>query len=397
MNLHNELVSNAEVYVFPRAPEEELAYLREMVEGKEIEILPVGNVGYIAFNTCHLYIAEAPLVLLDWDDTAAKTTADKRLCWDELEKLGIPQDIIQLCDNTSRVFVGDTEPTYEPELEMRLLSMALEKVGNTSSQAIIAALVILKNELIGNRALDAYPVHSSIRAIYQRTRFSPRLFPDTLATLSKLRGNPQRPTNVGILTYGDPSFQFEKVKELLSGNDIGIVLLTKARKGTFLQTFLKENVLKNVPMQYTYQETPRGEGVDFASWQVPIVLFDDDPKQVESFSSVAEAEGIQALGVVRVRRQQIKHADVDTIHGPFVTEIRPSETYLDIELFNGALQELRIRAVEKYLSTTFVVQLKSDPSLIDHTDVIASMKFVADARHIEFQTVKENLQRQATD
>lgn len=361
-------IPQAETDAFPRTPEDEIKHLRGLVEGKEIQVNPISDVGYIAFNTQRPYIAEAALALLDWDDTAAQTSKDKKRCWDELEALGIDPEVIKHCDKISRVLVGDEEPTYEPELEMRLLSYVKSFSGEHPiplTSELKNSLHDLRQELIKQRSLEEQAVDPDIHDLYKRTRFTSTLYPDTLATIHTLRGLEERPFNVGILTYGDPSFQFEKVKDILDGEDVGLVLLTKVRKGKFFKEFLKSNPLKDAPIQYTYAETPRNVGVDYAGWKIPIVLFDDDPKQVQSFRSIAESEKIHALGVARVRRQGVKRADAETEIGRMVSEINPSDSYLDTELFKESFWELTVRGMEDWIEDQVIPQLSHDSGVLN--------------------------------
>jgi hypothetical protein len=338
---------------FPRSKDQEYQHLQEMANEKGLGIKPIGELGYIAYNPENPYVAEAPLILLDWDDTAAQTSKDKEQCWAELASIGMDDDVIAYCDKKSRVVIGDEEATYEPELEMRLLSAAMNfaEHGRISfSPEMKASLDRIRKELIENLNLHDYPVRPEIQGIYDRTRFSSSLYPDTLQTIQDLSGTKEEPHNVSLLTYGDPSFQGAKVFDTVKKSNLKFALLTNTRKGKFFQELIRLNGLSEIPTEYLHEETPRGVGIDFKGWNIPVILFDDDPKQVGSFRSIAEKENIAGLGVVRVRRQGVKRADQETERGTMIAEIRPSDTYLDTDLFAVALAELkdRIRNSEEF-------------------------------------------------
>ncbi len=339
-----------EIPFFPLSPSDELQRICELGRQVDCSVIPIPGAGYVVHKNDSPYIAEAPLVLLDFDDTGAQTTSDKVHCWEEIQALGIPQEVVKECDKISRVYLGDEEPMYEPELEMRLLSRAKQLVDSHKSiDKILASVQKLRAELVATRNFDQQQVETAIRNIYDRTRYTSTLYPDTIESLRRLHGNDEIPTNVAILTYGDPVFQFTKTSQLLREGVVSTVFLTTTRKGRFFQEALHENPFQHFPLVYRYTETPRGIGVDFKNWQVMVVLFDDDPKQVTSFNSVAEHEGITGLGVVRVRRAGVKRAEKDTPMGALVTEIQPSDTYLDANLFEQATKELEIRVLENFL------------------------------------------------
>lgn len=109
---------------FPYSQEEELNNIHDILGARPAHVIPIGNAGYYIHNPQVPYIAEAPLILLDLDDTAIQYTAGKKECWKQLKEIGVRQETIMLCDSLARIQLG-TERLYEPEVEMRLLTHAL--------------------------------------------------------------------------------------------------------------------------------------------------------------------------------------------------------------------------------------------------------------------------------
>lgn len=348
-----EAIRPREALKFPPSGNAELRHLREIVATKEATITPVGNLGYLVQNRKAPYVAEAPLILLDWDDTGAQTAQDKKRCFQELEGLGISKEIIKFCDKFSRVDMGehgDHELMYEPELEMRLFTAALldRKDGTVDlTDEVKRHLELVKERMITTESTDEIPLDPEIRDIYQRTRYTSTLFPDTSDAIEKLKQIPGVPVNVALLTYGDPAFQLEKSMPLLDGDKVSQIFLTIAPKGKFFQEVLHQNPYRNIPLTYRFPDTPRGVGVDFTS--VPVILFDDDPKQVASFNSIAEREGLTGLAVVRVRRPGGKYAEKEADLSHFTSE-QLSNSYLDVENLLDAMGEITDRMFEHYLA-----------------------------------------------
>lgn len=386
-NQENTSSPNSETDAFPYSPEEELNQLQEVTRRVGAEVFRIGGDGYLVQNPRVKYIAEAPLVLLDFDDTAARTTDDKKRCGKRLQGLGLPPEVIAYCDKISRVRIGDEDPMYEPELDMRLLSFAK----GTLSPALQGELDELRIKLIRSRNLDSQGVDPGVRNIYQETRFISTLYPDTQQTLQALRRHPEQPANVGILTYGDPSFQLQKTISLLNETNVAFLCLTKVKKGKFFQSLTRQNPFRQMDLEYHYPETPRGVGVDFKGWGVQVMLFDDDPKQVQSFNSVAESEGLPALAVVRVRRTGVKRASTDTTVSRFVAEVKPSDTFLDTQLFEFAIAELQTRALELYLEGDVTTATRDDPSVLNHSDVKRIIETVSECRGVPYDVVRDNI------
>jgi hypothetical protein len=337
---------------FPRNGSTELQHLKELVGTQDVTILPLKNVGYIVHNNKLPLIAEAPWVLMDFDDTGAQTTKDKAECKRRLEINGFDSEVIQYCDKRSRVYLGDEEQTYEPELEMRLFAAAgtLKKDGKVFlTPEVKETIEKTRKELLEKKNLEKFQVPSEIQDIYDSTRFTSTLYPDTIDTLKKLRSvNPQLPfpANIGILTYGDPSFQLAKTQQLLKAGVINDILVTRVQKGNYFEELVNENPFKKLSLQYKFPETPRGVGIQFKDWSVMIELFDDDPSQVKNFNGITKKLGLTALGVTRVRRQGIKRAEKDIDTGRFVTEIHTEDSYLDTNLYVAAHAEFQNRVIE---------------------------------------------------
>lgn len=343
---------------FPRSPEAELQHIQNLSEGLPVEVKPIGDKGYLIHNNGLPVVAEAPWIAFDFDDTAAQTVQDKERCWAKLEEMGFDKSVIDLCDKESRIYIGDTEKTYEPELDIRLLSVA-SKFRNAEgrislSEELRIAFQQAKEQMLAKDGIATVDPDEGIEELFHQTRFRSTLYDDAIDSLRMLRGEGDRPRNIAILTYGDPSFQAEKVMPLIREGVINQVWLTKVRKGPFFEKLVTQNPFKDIPLQYTYDETPRGNGIQFKDWCIGVTLFDDDPSQVKSFNSVAQKAGISGLGVMRVRRPGVKRAEKDTDVGRMVGEIKQheSETFLDPAIFRAAQAELEVRQVEDYVVNT---------------------------------------------
>ena len=147
--------------------------------------------------------------------------------------------------------------------------------------------------------------------------------------------------------------------------------MTRVRKGDYFEELITTNPFKELPMQYTYDETPRNVGIHFKDWHIMVQLFDDDPSQVDSFNEASKRLGLSALGVTRVRREGVKRAEKDTNIDRLVGEIKPTDSYVDTDLFMAIEGELRARIIEDY----FVEQigLHGAPTMYEMVPIIESL------------------------
>jgi len=214
---------------FPPSGRAELTHLKEISAGREVDIIPVGDLGYLVNNRKVPYVAESPLLLLDWDETAAPTTEDKKRCFKELEQLGVSKSIISFCDQFSRVNVGHDEVMYEPELEMRLFSQAFldRKDGAVDlTEEVKQHLESLKARVLDTGRIDDIPIAPEVLDIYKRTRYASTLFPDVPDAIRKLREIPGAAPNIALLTWGDPAFQLKKSMQLFDTGDVSQIFLS---------------------------------------------------------------------------------------------------------------------------------------------------------------------------
>lgn len=377
---------------FPHNSEVELQRLKEILKGKEVITIPLGDAGYIVHNANQEIVAEAPWVLLDFDDTAARATQDKRECWNKLQEMGIPEEVIQYCDKVSRIDFGRAGVIYEPELEMRLVSLALDyfRSGKSDIEELRKSLKQARATLVGQKNLDQYEIDEEVSTLYRQTRYTSSLYPDTISTLQRLRGGPEKPANIAILTYGDPEFQLIKTVRLLDEerDRVSQIWLSRVRKGDFFKTLLQLNPFRALPIKYTYPETPRNVGINFSDLQVMVTLFDDDPKQIESFNEIAQQEGIVGLGVIRVRRKGTKRSERDIRLGQRVGEIHPSDSYLDSNLYEATIRELSARMIEDFLLNQ--IQTHGDKALKD-PKTPNLIEAIADYRGIASREARDSL------
>jgi hypothetical protein len=274
---------------------------------------------------------------------------------------------------------------------MRLLTRAIEMAkAGTDEGAIKLALADMRKEIVINGALKEHAVAENVQGIYDETRYTSTLYPDVAETLTRLRGGEDRPTNVALLTYGDPQFQLRKTLSLIDDNEaLGSIFLTKVKKGDFFQSLLDDNPFADMPLQYTYPETERGVGINFRDWRVMVTLFDDDPSQVASFNKFAEEQGVPGLGVVRVRRQGAKRSDRDLDIPRGSAEMRPSDTYLDAEIFEEALSRLEAIQLEDFILEE--LKVNHPQALLDNPEVQGLIRAIAERRGQTFEEARSRI------
>lgn len=351
--------------------DEEIENLKEITSRAhyDVQIIPMGgqsnNLGYLIVPSAkelqREITAEAPINVVDFDDTSAQTTKMKMECWRRLESLGLPKKVITVCDKLARVIFNPQHgEIYEPELDMRFLTYALGCIGQ-DTEAIKGSLVKLLDTIINSKAeatevLQMHAVSEEIRTIFQETRFQVELYPDTQEVLTSLRGDSEGVTsNVFTLTYGDVVFQYEKVLPLLKSGAVQAVLLTKAAKGPFLEHMFGQNPWKELAIRYHYRETI-GQGINIAAFQMPVALTDDDPKQVGSVNELANRLGLP-IEARRVISPDQKRADVVTPPGERVIEMHRDEDLMlttdllkvQADLYSSALFKFVLRKFQDWL------------------------------------------------
>ncbi|GEM_PF-4658986 len=335
---------------FPMTGEQEEVRLRELLRGRDVKLIPVKD-GFIVHNNSLPLVAEAPWVLLDLDDTAVKTTEGKMQCWMEMEELGISKAVVEYCDGASRLDV-DGESIYQPEMEARLLTAALNLDGDDTQK--ISVLEETKNKII-KEGIERFRVDSRIEDVYARTRYNPELYPDTLESVKNLRGSGELPrANLVLLTYGDPEFQLRKALSLLDRADFGEIWLTKKPKGEFIKMVARDFPLKGqVSLTYQFDETePRDGSVHFRDWRSMVVLFDDDPRHVDSVNQLADEDPeFMVVAAARVRRPSASRSG--QVHNSKGMDLHFTDTYADFELYEAAVLELNARLYENFLMEKF--------------------------------------------
>ncbi|PIY80463.1 MAG: hypothetical protein COY80_02790 [Candidatus Pacebacteria bacterium CG_4_10_14_0_8_um_filter_42_14] len=348
--------NEAEVDFFPWDEDEEVSQLKELIGDRELDLIKVGTSGYMVVRRNQEnpdIVAEAPWVLFDFDDTAARTTYDKtERCWASLEEMGLPEDLVKFCDKICRVDFGEAGKLYQPELEMRLVTLALQlKIEGQDQETIESRLGNAITEMIRTKNLSDFVVLDEIRDLYKKTRYTSTLYPDTLGTLKRLHNPGKRPINIAFLTHGDPYFQLSKTITLMDQSpEVSAIFLTKTKKGKFFSELVELNPFKDVPIRYSYDETERDEGILFQKWQVMVTLCDDDPNQIESINKCAQDLGMAGLGAVRVRRSGAKRADTPlSVIPEGSAEIITSDTLMDTDIFEAAFKELQTRILEKFV------------------------------------------------
>lgn len=379
---------------FPLSNSDELKRLKEIVGPLDVEIIDLGEYGYVIHNNHNIITAESPWILVDFDDTGAKTSEDKKTCKNRLLDLGISEDIIKYCDKKSRVDFGERGVIYEPILDKIFLTIAL---GNTNSEEETKALIDdARVKLLNSKKFSDYPINDGIDLIYRQTRYTSTLYPDTKDTLITLNDYPSgMANNLAIFTYGDPEFQLSKTLPLLKEtHEINQIWLTKSKKGDFLKELINKNVFKDLPIHYHYPETDRDVGIPFADpkWQTKLLLFDDDPNQVKNFNKIADELGLLGLGTVRVRREGVKRSEKETEPHNRTMEVTASDTLLDTDLFQNAAMELQIRSLER---SAIEILKKFGPEAMGNSDFAMHIEAISNVRGLDVKTVVTKLNEKA--
>jgi hypothetical protein len=348
------------------APDEELRKLQEIAErmGFPCEFIPIGegknNLGYFAISKDPRLqaqiVAEAPNDFIDFDDTQGKTTIKKKECWERIEQLRVPREIVKYCDKIARIsFQEEHGEMYEPELDKRLLTYALahpsEDVNVLKEQLLTYLNELLSTQLSVSELFQRIPVHEEIDQIFQDTRHFVELYPDTEEVLKALHLDLEGKvaSNIFGFTYGDASFQFEKNLPLLQKGLIQGLCLTKAKKGPFLQQLIKQNPFKALNITYHYPDETQGKGIDFVAFGQPCALTDDDPSQVASVDELADILGIP-IEARRVISPDQKRADVATPQGQRVIELTRDQNLRLTQDMVRVQADLFAHALESYLA-----------------------------------------------
>lgn len=389
-----ESLPTQETKEFPVSNSEEFKRLRELVGKADVNVIDLGEFGYVVHNNRNTIIAEAPWILVDFDDTGAKTSEDKETCKKRLIDLGISEEIIKHADKKSRIDFGERGVIYEPILDKIFLTLALEnKVSDEQTKILIDEA---RSKLLNSKQFTDYPINEGVETIYRQTRYSSTLYPDTKDTLLTLKDYPSGvANNLVVFTYGDPEFQLSKTLPLLNEtHEINQIWLTKSKKGNFLKELINKDVLKDLPIHYHYPETDKNVGIPFADpkWQIKLLLFDDDPDQVKNFNMIADELGLSGLGTARVRREGVKRADKKTEQHERTTDVTTTNTLLDTDLFQKAATELQARALERSAIEVFK---KFGPEAIENPDFAMVIEAISNIRGLDTNEVVQKLNERA--
>jgi hypothetical protein len=185
---------------------------------------------------------------------------------------------------------------------MRLLTYALEhkELDFEETKQVLKIYLdqILSEHESFSTLLKKVPVNDSIRSIFNQTRFNVKLYPDTEEVLRSLRKSPSDWTKVNVfcLTYGDSVFQFQKALPLLKDQAVQAILLTKAKKGKFLEQVFTQNPFYDLDLtqvgtdRHNIRTTDRRDnrGIQLTRDHQKVIVTDDDPKQITSVDALAK-------------------------------------------------------------------------------------------------------------
>jgi hypothetical protein len=387
------------------SPHEELAGMYRIAERNSVSctILPIGSpdrpLGYAIVpadpNQQRNIVAEAPLDLFDCDDTILQTTADKGACWSQLEDLGLPKQIVLLCDKMARFTFNEKDgEIYQPEIDMRLLSYALEHADDPPAaleQSLITYLDgLLNTSGSATELFDKTPPDPRVLEIFKQLRFEVRSYPDTDEVLHSLHTDEQGLVfaNVIPLTYGDTLFQFEKTVKLVKAGLVPMILLTKSKKGPFLKQFFTDNVFKHFNITYQYPEETQGKGIVVTEYRQPIALNDDDPSQVASVNALAQELGIP-IEARRFISPDQKRAGIPTPQGERVVELkRDADLRLQTDMvavqagtFEHAIETFLLAAYQQWLDE--LITIHGESTVGQHPARTIAVDFIRDNPGIE--------------
>lgn len=342
-----------------------------------LKIIPVGNAGYIVERLGRLPMAGNDWAMLDYDDTSVATTEIKQkrkeMYVNYVKNIlhltveeNVLDQILQSTDEFSRW--EDKEgagKSYHANIHMSSLTWFTKELQKSSQETDFNSAEFVKikrmqldrikrqrdadkpdvmdNDPFYFRSSDKKIVLKSklpwlkeIQNIFTKTMINPPPYNETIDAAKEIASPKDsiHRMNVGMLSYGDPYYQFLKICELLKANPefpVSQIWLTAVPKGEFIKEAISTGATRKLHMDYvpSYLEDTEGESMAFGSGyplgqhRHVIVLFDDSIKEAESVLSVnpylKEHSGAQFIVVRSLRSGTKEEKKVLNIQSPYGT------------------------------------------------------------------------------
>lgn len=166
------------------------------------------------------------------------------------------------------------------------------------------------------------PWSKAIENIFMETMINPPQYRETIEAAKETAKPPEsiHRMNLGIFTYGEPTYQLIKVLELLKQHPdfpVSQIWLTKVTKGDFVTKLVKTKATRKTQLQYlpheleedSWESPSFGSGYPLGELPHVLVMFDDNPEELSSILSsnqiLKEKTGASFI-VVRSRRTKTK-------------------------------------------------------------------------------------------
>jgi FMN phosphatase YigB (HAD superfamily) len=291
--------------VYANLPEES----KQAIGG--FEFRRVGDVGFIIQRANQPVAQGKDWVLFDYDDTITETSHAKvprqeqfTSYLQELDPRINPEtcrSIMELTDNFSRWQEHEGASTqYHTYTHIDVLDWSIQQLrtqldNGTSPEAAIADLQATLSRIQRGEAQEGDPFHfneektklinngirtrnEQLEQIFGSTIADPRVYDEIVATMRQLGAHQgEDPMNLGILTYGEPNYQFRKIVRLLEKHPdlpVSQIFLTEIPKGEFIKKIIE---LESDESGQLFGKDPH-----------TVVLVDDDPKQLDSMVRITD-------------------------------------------------------------------------------------------------------------
>lgn len=299
-----------------------------------LQIERVGDAGFIIQRSNHMPMAGNDWVLYDYDDTIAATTEAKKprlLAFVEYAQKHFPyldevacEKLMKASDKFSRWEEQENAgKNYHIHTHISILDWALRRTGaivtaGTPVEDAIAEIQAVFDRIQTGEVHDDDPFYvrhedkklvskgiaqrnTELENIFAQTLAHPRLYEEVIDSMRSLPGSPDsiHRTNVGIITYGEPHYQLRKLFTMLQENPdlpLSQILLTNIGKGDFIKQVIASGVEKQFPVSYVPATLIEDGDFDslgsggqlFSEAHHNVVIFDDDPTQLENIAQSAQ-------------------------------------------------------------------------------------------------------------
>jgi FMN phosphatase YigB (HAD superfamily) len=313
-----------------------------------LQIKQVGDAGFIVQRINHAPMAGNDWVLYDYDDTIAATTAAKSPRLEQF--IAYAQErfpeldgdtcaaLMKATDTFSRwEDLPEAGKNYHTHTHVTVLNWAVQKTGEIMASGkppgeALAEVKAILDRIQAGGATEDDPFYirekdqkfvsrkGSVRnvdleQIFATTLAHPDLYDEVLESMRELAKSPDsiHRTNVGIITYGEPHYQLRKLFTMLQENPdlpLSQIMLTNIQKGDFIKQVIESGVEKQFSVNYVPAELDEDGGFGslgtggqlFSESDHNVIIFDDDPTQLENIAASAqEVKDKSGARVITVR------------------------------------------------------------------------------------------------